>query len=389
MAQTRRLLTPIAVCAILLSASRGGESPLDAEYTTLAIGASAPGFSLPDVNGKTHKLSDYAGAKVFAVVFVCNTCPVSELYEDRVEKLYRDYRGKGVALVAINSNHPNATRLDEQAYTDVTDSFDDMKIRAEYRHIDYPYLYDGEKQAAAMKYGPAATPHIFIFDRSRKLRYQGRIDDNIQESLVLSQDARRAIDALLADQPVPVETTPASGCSIKWIANATGVAGETAKIESEPVNLTLADAGDLKKLRANPTGKLLLVNFWATWCSPCVSEFPELQATYRMYRHREFAFVTVSENDPAEKAGVLKFLQKQHASGTNLIFATSDISSLQEAFDHNMGAGVPFTVLIDPNGDVVYQEEGEITTLALRRAILQNLPDSKEYPGQQAYWSAK
>ena len=90
----------------------------------------------------------------------------------------------------------------------MTDSLDDMKIRAEYRHLDYPYLYDGDKQAAAMKYGPIATPHIFIFDRDRKLRYEGRIDDNLQESLVKSQDARNAIDALLAGRPYPSPPRP-------------------------------------------------------------------------------------------------------------------------------------------------------------------------------------
>jgi thiol-disulfide isomerase/thioredoxin len=262
-----------------------------------------------------------------------------------------------------------------------------MKIRAEFRHIDYSYLYDGETQNVAEKFGPVAMPCIFLFDQGRKLRYSGRIDDSAQESLVRSSDARNAIDALLAGQPVPAATTTASGCPPKWKSNASAVARELAKIDAEPVNLTPANGDDLKKLRANPTGKLLLVNFWATWCGPCVSEFPDLQATYRMYRGRDFAFVTVAENDPAEKAAVLKLLQREHASSTNLVFATSDTAGLQEAFDHNMGAAVPFTVVIAPNGDIVYQEEGEVTILALRRAILANLPETEVYAGQQAYWS--
>ena len=345
-------------------------------------------FRLPGVDGKTHKLSDYAKAKVLAVVFQCNTCPVSELYEGRIEKLYQDYRNKGVALLAINPNNPNATRLDEQSYSDVTDSLDDMKIRAEYRHLNYPYLYDGEKQAAAMKYGPAATPQIFIFDQDRKLRYEGRIDDNLQESLVKSQDARTAIDALLAGGTVPA-AAPAAGCAIQWAAKSAGVAEAAAREDAAPVTLAEAGADELKKLRANPTGKMLLVNFWATWCGPCVGEFPDLVATYRMYRNRGFALITVSENEPADKPGVLKFLERQRASSRNLVFATSDTSALQEAFDHNMGAAVPFTVVLDANGDVVYQEEGALDILAVRRAILASLPDDKEYPGMQAYWSAE
>jgi peroxiredoxin len=360
-----------------------------APHPTLAVGASAPAFSLPGVDGKIHKLSDYAGAKVLAVVFECISCPVSQLYESRIEKLYRDYRDRGVALVAIDPNNANSTRLDEQGYTDLADSLEGMQARAEYRHLDYPFLYDGDTQTVAMKYGPTATPQIFIFDRDRKLRYTGRIDDNLRESLVESHDARNAIDALLDGKPVSIATAPAPGCSTKWLAHGAAVSQEMAEIASEPVNLTLSNAADLAKLRANPTGKLLLVNFCATWCGPCISEFPDLQATYRMYRSRGLDFVTVSENDPGERAAVLKLLQKYHASTRNLLFATSDTSALQEAFDHNMGASVPYTVVLTSDGDVVYQEEGAITILALRRAILETLPDSKDYPGQKEYWSAK
>ncbi len=156
------------------SQGAGGSQAIQADpaHPALAIGAAAPDFALPGVDGKTHKLSDYAKAKVLAVVFQCNTCPVSQLYEGRIEKLFKDYSTKGVALVAINPNNPDSVRLDEESYSDVTDSLDDMKARAEFRHFDYPYLYDGEKQTVAMKYGPTATPEIFIFDQSRKLQYR-------------------------------------------------------------------------------------------------------------------------------------------------------------------------------------------------------------------------
>ena len=98
---------------------------------------------------------------MLAVVFTCNHCPVSQLYESRLKKLHEDYRSKGVTLLAINPDNPGSLGPSELGYTDVGDSLAEMKTRAAYRHIEYPYLYDGDTQAVATKFGVAATPHIF------------------------------------------------------------------------------------------------------------------------------------------------------------------------------------------------------------------------------------
>lgn len=374
----RRLLLFLFLAS---AACRGNPDP------TLAIGSPAPDFALPGVDGKTHTLSEYSKSRVLAIVFTCNHCPASQLYERRIRKLHEDYREKGVALVAINPNNPGSIRLSELAYTDVADSLAEMKSRAVYRHIEYPYLYDGDTQTLSRKLGVVATPQILVFDERRTLQYQGRIDDNQSEQNVKTHDARNAIDALLSGRGVPVARTAATGCPPKWLSKPSALEEERAKIESEPVRLEMAGTDTLKKLRGNSTGKLLMVNFWATWCGPCVTEFPELEATYRMYRGRNFEFVSVSANDPEEKSQVLAFLQRHHASGPNLLFGIPDTFGLQAAFDPLMPAAVPFTVLIAPNGDIVYQELGELDVLKLRRAILANLPDDNLHPGQQAYWS--
>src|SRR5262249_44138897 len=157
-------------------------------------------------------------------------------------------------------------------------------------------------------------------DRARKLQYQGRIDDNQREDLVKSHDARNAIDALLAGTPVPVAQTGAFGCTTKWLSKATGVEEEAARIKAAPVTLDLVGADDLKSLRANRTGKVLLVHFWSLDCAACVSQFLDLETTYRMYRGRAFDFVTVSTNRPSSKPAVLAFLQQQYASNGNKLF---------------------------------------------------------------------
>src|SRR2546421_11147857 len=208
---------------------------------TLRIGASAPDFCLPGIDGETHCLKDYGASKVLVIAFTCNHCPTAQLYESRIKQLAADYRERGVALVAIQPNNPNAVRLDEMGYTDVGDSFEEMKMRAAYRHFNFPYLYDGETQKVSQAYGPSATPHLFIFDAERKLRYQGRVDNNPREPLVTSRDARNAIDAILEDRPVPLAKTPSVGCSTKWLYKEEGRKEELAEIESKSVQLLLAN----------------------------------------------------------------------------------------------------------------------------------------------------
>ena len=353
----------------------------------LEIGAQAPDFCLVGIDGQTHCLKDYDGSRVLVVAFTCNHCPTAQLYENRIQQIADDYRGRGVALVAIQPNSPKSVRLDEMGYTDVGDSLADMKIRAAYRKFDFPYLYDGGTQKVSQAYGPAATPHIFIFDAERRLRYQGRVDNNPREALVTRPDVRNAIDEILAGKAVSVSKTHSVGCSTKWLSKEEGRNKELAEIEAKPVELQPTSADDLKALRKNTSGKLLLVNFWATWCGPCRTEMPDFQTIYRMYGHRAFDVVTVSVNYPDEQAGVLSVLNTLHATSRNLILGSTDIYPLLSAFDPDWNAAVPYTMLIRPNGEVVYKRQGTIDPLELKRLIIANLSDD-DYIGHQAYWKA-
>jgi thiol-disulfide isomerase/thioredoxin len=244
-----------------------------------------------------------------------------------------------------------------------------------------------ETQKVANAYGPKATPHVFVFDAERELRYQGRFDNSYRRELIKTEDARNAIDAVLADKPLAVDHTGVFGCSTKWKYKQQSRLDQLKKFESEPVTVEPASAADLKKLRSNPTGKLLLVNFWATWCGPCVHELPDLIDTYRMYRARDFDFVAVSANMPDEKNEVMKMLQKQHASNRSLLLASDDTDALQSAFDPGWQAGVPYTVLISPAGQILFKQQGELDILQLRRTILANMPG--DYEGFRKYWAAE
>ncbi len=348
------------------------------EPRTLEIGATAPDFNLPGVDGSNHKLSDYEKAPVLAVVFTCNHGPTAQAYETRIQALWDSYRDKGVALVAISPNDPKAVRLDELGYTDLSDSFEEMKIRAKDHNFTFPYLYDGENQSVSRAYGPTATPHVFVFDKARKLRYVGRIDDSEKPQKVRTSDARAAIESLLAGQQVPRPRTKTFGCSIKWSEKRSYVKTGFDEWAREPVELSVIDEAGIKNLIRNDSRKVRLVNIWATWCGPCVVEFPELVAMNRMYRGRDFEFITISADSPEGKEAALAFLKKQQASSNNYIFNIDDKYRLIEAIDKDWVGALPYTIVIEPGGKVLYRVMGALVPLELKRAIVSRL--GRYYP---------
>jgi thiol-disulfide isomerase/thioredoxin len=277
-------------------------------------------------------------------------------------------------------NDPKSVRLDELGWTDLGDTFAEMKIRAKDRDYNFPYLYDGETESVSRAYGPVATPHVFVFDADRKLRYEGAIDDSERPQHVKKQYLREVLDALLSGKAPPVSQTKVVGCSIKWAGKEHLVNDYLQKLADEPVSVSLADAGTLAALRKNEgSGKFRLVNFWATWCAPCVAEFDEFVTINRMYRHRDFEMVLVSLNQPDEEARVLDFLKKHQASNRNLLFGQAERDALINAFNPDWKGEVPYTVLISPEGEVVYSESGSIDPLAVKRAIQKELNARKPW----------
>jgi peroxiredoxin len=355
-------------------------------HPILSLGSSAPDFSLPGVDGKTHTLADYAAAPILVVVFTCNHCPIAQMYEQRIQQLEADYHARGVAVVAIEPNDPKALRIDELDSSDISDSLDEMKIRFEYKHLHYPYLYDGETQSVTRAYGPQATPHVFIFDKDRKLRYEGRMDNSYRKEMVKTQNARDAIDALLSGREVAVKHTGVFGCSTKWQEKSASRIAALHKIEEQPITVDMVTAEDLRKLRENSSKHMTLISFWATWCGSCIDEFADLEDTYLMYKVRDFDLVTVSANMPDEKDSVLRMLNKKRATSKNLLFASSDTEALQKAFDPTLESAVPYTILLDANGKVLYRNLGSVDILELRRTILANMPS--DYIGFNQYWQS-
>ncbi len=180
-----------------------------AQYQGLPLGARAPDFSLPGVDGKTYSLGSFQEAPIVVVAFWCNHCPYVQAWEDRTIATQKEFAGKGVRFVMINAN-------DEGSYPE--DDFPHMVDRSKKHAYNFPYLRD-ESQKIAEAYGAVCTPDFFVFDASRKLRYRGKLDDSKDPRGVKKRVMHEVLQSLLAGKEPPVTFVPPMGCSIKWKAD--------------------------------------------------------------------------------------------------------------------------------------------------------------------------
>lgn len=174
------------------------------------VGAKASDFKLKNVDGRTISMANYKDAKGFIVVFTCNTCPFSKMYEKRIDELNQKYESKGFPVLAINSN-------------DVTkqpgDSFEEMTKRATNKGYSFPYLYD-DSQMVATAYGATRTPHVYVLSKKEKnliVSYIGAIDNNHKDADAVTQKyVEDAVNSLLEGKAIKTTSTKAVGCTIKW-----------------------------------------------------------------------------------------------------------------------------------------------------------------------------
>ncbi len=165
-----------------------------------AIGSTIADFTLPDANGKEHSLTSLAGKKGSVLIFIAVQCPVSNAYNERMEKLARDYQAKGINVIGINSN--------------VAESADAVKAHATEKNLTFPILKDAGNKVAD-RLGATVTPEAYFLDAGNKLLYRGRIDNSKNADGVTASELRDALDATLAGKPITKTTANAFGCTIK------------------------------------------------------------------------------------------------------------------------------------------------------------------------------
>jgi thiol-disulfide isomerase/thioredoxin len=349
----------------------------------------APDFSLPGIDRKTYTRSSFADSKVLCVIFTCNHCPDSVAAAARTETIHQEYKGKGVSIVAVNSNNPDCLTPDELGYSPYGDSQEEMEPFARDFGWTFPYLYDGEKQEFATACGAQSTPHVFVFDADRKLRYTGRMDDaGRNPGAVEKSYLRDALDALLAGKEVVEPVTRSFGCSTKWLFKKKQVATDQAAWEKKPVSMGDLDAELSQKLRSNPTKNVRMIHFWSTTCGPCVKEFPDVVDTYRRFQNRPMELVTISLDPAAQRPAVLKFLESRHAAlsdrtapslkqegrlTNNYHWTGGNPDTMAQAIDPEWTGALPHTLLVAPGGKILWRFTGELDFVEVRRQIVKGL----------------
>jgi thiol-disulfide isomerase/thioredoxin len=335
----------------------------------LEIGSQAPDFILPSVEGKQYKLDDFSNKEILVVAFLSNHCPQSQVYQERLIRFNQEYQ-KDVALVAISPNSPLSVPDDRLGYSDLDDSFASMVERSREQKFTFPYLYDGDQQQVSIKFGPLALPTVYVFDHDRKLRYRGRMDVAPWRFGGNVEDLRLAVDAVKQDREIIRPARDSKGCKVYWSWDQEDKAALEKAWSDAPVTLKEINLDSLKTILVNFSVNIRVINFWATWCGPCKKEFPEFLRTKKMFRYKPVEFFTVSLDSPDQEKQALDFLQQIHAPGQNYLLTEKDKDLIRQKVYPAWSGTLPFTIIIEPLGEVNRVWEGPFDALELRRTIV-------------------
>jgi len=319
----RRILAATLVLALSYSLASAAVDP----------GDEAPNFKLFGVDHQYHQLTDYAGNKATVVVFTCNSCPVAKDYEDDLIALAKEYQPKGIQFLAINPNPADKVPAD---------SFPKMIERAKEKQLPYPYLYD-ETQEVAHAYGAKVTPHIFVVGPEGTVVYEGGVDNRHEKPNYLAN----ALDDILAGEEIEQPSVAPFGCSVKY------------RRAPQEVSVEAVTASELRDVLKQHRGKVLLVDFWATWCAPCREQFPKLVKWQKEYGEAGLQLISVSFDEVSAKDGkVTEWLQQYEADLETLILDVPNHSDFVQSWSSEWEGAIPALFIFDRNGNMKHEVLG-------------------------------
>ncbi len=320
------------------------------------VGQSAPDFTLKDTAGNKHALKDYRG-KLVVIGFLSTDCTVTRAYEERIRTLAGEAQLQGIVFLGINSN--------------ATETVSEIKQHAAKVKFDFPILKDDKNKVADL-YGAERTPEMYVLDQQGILRYHGRIDNSIEPRQVKRRDLHETINEILAKKPVSTPETKAFGCAIiraqRADSNATYEGRPTPAVDD--ITVTKLKPTDFKQLVKQSQGSVLVVNFWATWCGPCVAEFPEFVKLDEKYREKGVKIAAISSDELTDiQTKVIPFLKEHKARFDFYIQEAEDPQEMIDVVEKEWSGALPATFVYDKQGKMILKKFGVIDRDELVKAV--------------------
>ncbi len=339
----------------------------------LENGDQMPNFRLKGTDGKIHDSDAYASWPLLAIVFISNHCPVSQSFQEELLLLEKDFAAKGFKLIAVSPNDPQAIPPDELAFSDLGDSYAEMKIRAKDLNYTFPYLYDGLSQDVSQAFGVRVTPHAYLFDANRSLRYSGRIGDSKNPSNRNRQELRQALKALMGGGSPKVEEGPTFGSSIKWKKNRHLVQKINERFSRETIVLKHADKRTYAFIRKNVSSRPKLIYVWSSRDENHREDLLKISALHKIYRKRGIEFITACIDGVDEREKTHNILRNTLCSSQNYISEGTEISPFADLRGESSDRITPFLGLLDYSGKISYRSTKGIYEIEIKKEVLKTL----------------
>jgi len=332
-----------------------------------------PEFSLQGTDGRFYSNKDFEENDLLAVIFLSNHCKISQLFQNQLIKIAELMREKKVAIVAVSPNYDKAVLPDEQAYSDLGDSFMEMKKRALRKNYTFPYLFDGEKQTLTRKMGVKITPSVFLYNKNREMVYAGRIGNHdLSESLEAS-DLYKSIISYLDGGGNKFKRTKVFGTAIKFSDDLLLAEQVRKRYSDETVRITAADERKLKFYLNHKTGKPKLFYVWKETDTDLRDNLITISTLYKIFRKRGLKLITVCISERQNTDSAIEALEQAQLSSTNFIVSGNQVSPLTTIIPSDISSITPFYRLIGGDGKMLQGEKGKIEKDDLRLQILSAL----------------
>ena len=332
-----------------------------------------PKFSLRGVDEKLYTNEDFAEMDLLAVVFLSNHCRVSQIFQNQLIKLSEILKNEKVGIVAVSPNYEQAILPDELAYSDLGDSFIEMQKRADRMKYNFPYLYDGEKQEFTRKIGVKITPTVYLYNKTRKLVYVGRIGNHETSRDLDSSDLYKSIKSNQTRGTEKFNRTKVFGTSVRFIDDLVLAEQVRRRYADETVKIGYADQRKVKFYLTHLTGKPKLFYVWKASDKQTRDNLITISTLYKIFRKRGLKVITVciAENENNEDANEL--LKQAQLSSTNFIIPGNQVSQLTTIMPKDMKSLTPFYRLLGSDGKMRGGGKGNIAKDILRLDILDSL----------------